>query len=206
MLSRHLICSSQCFNSLLPFSIIRLLLKVARLFSFSLLLQLSIIQFAPLPWRWLKVTDNFFIVPSKGNFSLPLRRSPSHQFQGWPHSSPQGSLLASVTPHISQRPFPLVTALSAWLCSRHSSGPSSLPTLISCMISSIPIALNAIYMLMTYKFMSPVHKSLRVRLIYPPGYLTSLLGCLTGILKKHVKIEIFIFLPNLVLSQNTLSP
>lgn len=63
------------------------------------------------------------------------------------------------------------------------------------MISSIPVALNAIYMLMTYKFMSPVQKSLRVRLIYPPGYLTSLLGYLIGISKETCKNGNFHFPP-----------
>ena len=59
---------------------------------------------------------------------------------------------------------------------------SSLHVLISYVISSILIALNSLYMLMICIFMSPVQKSLlRFRLIYLPGYLTSLPGYLSSV-------------------------
>lgn len=129
---------------------------------------------------------------SKGNISLQVGLSPSH-----PTASGTGhALLNRVplgfhdSPHFLGVLFP-VEDLSPCGCALGlRSRPSSRTALTSFVISSLPVLLNTVYMLMTYGFMSPVQKAPpSVRLIYPLATWHLYLDVLQASQKKRVKMK-----------------
>lgn len=180
--------SSQHLNSLLPFKI-KFLLKVLKscFYFLSFSIHSSVLSCAR---RWLKVTDNFFIARSKGDVSVFV-------FTGLPATlSRAGCALLSVILSCHTfpgRPFTSASSLQSGLpeCSSApglSSGLSShLPLHLFPMWSPPPVALSATHADALQMCVSSPKVSLRVILIHPPGCLTSLLGCLTGISKETCK-------------------